>query len=1054
MSRFKRNRSRSSRRIALVLGLALLGALSITSAASASPALKVTLATPDHVTPGNGFVTFVNIQNVGDQPLDGELAVKTTFPVGVAPGNFESFNGPAPLCQTSGQVVDCFIDVTGVESGVQLRYRMDPVVEADASGPLTGGQIEVSGGGASGSLAEPLSWIAAPAGPFAVRSFEVGISPTVTGLQSTRAGSDPMEITTTLTSLSEAKATFGIPNPLAFIIAPTEQFRDVTVHVPPGLIGNPTATLSRCTLAELVRPVVVGGVSGDTPACPPESQVGLAQLNTGDIVGVYNLLPPPGYPAAFGFIYSGTTVTLLAKVRPSDNGIDIVAEKSVNSIPLPRVEVSLWGVPSDPSHDHLRGACLQGGGGYNTTVGDCALNVRNGRAFLRMPTSCPGAPLPWSVEMDTYQHVGEFVHSSTTTPAMEGCEEVPFDPAISLSPSEPAAHSPSGLEVDLTIPQNSDPEGLAESDLKSATVTLPEGFTINPPSADGLGACADGQLRLGLYGPAQCPEASKLGTVEVITPLLDHPIGGTVFLRSQASSDPKSGDLYRLAIELRSDADGIAIKLPGSLVANEQTGQLTASFRDLPQLPFEAMHLQFKTGPRAPLTTPNTCGAHTTHAELIGWNGAVRKLDSSFTLDKNCEALPFAPGFQAGVSDARAGAFSPFSLRITRQDGEPDIARINTTLPEGELAKLAGVEVCEGAALTTGDCPASSRVGRLTVGVGTGPNPLYLPQPGKAPTAFYLAGPYKGAPYSLLLNVPAQAGPFDLGTLTVRAQLRIDPETTQASAISDPLPQIVGGIPISDRDVRIHIDRPGFTLNPTDCEPKAVTGTIVSRQGQDANVSDRFQVNDCRLLGFKPKLSLRLKGGTQRSDHPALRATLRMPAKGANIARVSVALPHSEFLAQNHIRTICTRVQFTAGEGGGAGCPKGSVYGRATAYSPLLDRPLSGPVYLRSSNNPLPDLVAALDGQIHVDLVGRIDTDSKGGIRTTFDTVPDAPVSKFVLRMQGGKKGLLENSTDLCRRTKRATAKFDGQNGKFHDFHPVVKAKCGKGKRGAGRGGR
>jgi hypothetical protein len=280
--------------------------------------------------------------------------------------------------------------------------------------------------------------------------------------------------------------------------------------------------------------------------------------------------------------------------------------------------------------------------------------------------------------------------------------------------------------------------------------------------------------------------------------------------------------------------------------------------------------------------------------------------------------------------------------------------------------------------------------------------------------------------------------------VVVRTALYVDPETTRIHAVSDPIPQILQGIPLDIRSLALVMDRPGFTLNPTSCNPFAVTGVATSPTGSTANLSSPFQVGGCAALGFKPKLAIQLKGGTKRSDNPALKAVLKLPAGGANVARASVALPHSEFLDQSHIRTVCTRVQFAAAGGNGAGCPAGSVYGRARAITPLLDAPLEGPVFLRSNpEHELPDLAAALHGRIEVVLVGRIDSHN-GGIRTTFEGVPDAPVSKFVLEMQGGKKGLLENSVNLCRSTNKATAAFDGQNGKTGDSRPVVKAKCKK----------
>jgi hypothetical protein len=835
---------------------------------------------------------------------------------------------------------------------------------------------------------------------------------------------------------SEAQSNFGVE--FLTIVAVPENFRDVLVHVPPGLVGYPTATSQRCT-ADLLSQQ--SPLNQRVPPCPRDSQIGLALVNGKDTVPVFNLVPPHGAPAMFGFFYEGLIVNLRPRLRPSDNGIDVVTEKAPSAEPIPKFEVALWGVPADSSHDRLRAECTESLYGANLSGSLCP-SIAPRVPFLRLPTSCSG-PLPWSLDINSYQHPETFRHRATTSPAPAGCDLVPFDPDLAIAPSSSAAHSPTGLDVGLTIPQDNGPNAISQADLRRVDLALPAGVSINPAAAGGLEACSDAQLGLGLEGPATCPEAAKLGTLELDTPLLEDSLDGAVYLRTQNSQDPRSGEMYRLAIVLHSAERGVDVKLPGSLVVDEATGQLTTAFRDLPQLPFESMQLHLKTGPRAPLTTPQACGTYASQATLTGWNGKTVSLEPSFAVNQGCDAPGFKPGFEAGVANPTAGGYSPFALRVTRDTGMPNISRIEATLPEGELAKLAGVPVCSDAQAAAVGCPASSRIGSVVAGVGEGASPLYLPQPGKAPTAVYLAGPYKGAPYSVLAAVPAQSGPFDLGTVTVRSALRVDPETTQASVLSDPLPQIFGGIPVSYRDVRVVVDRPDFTLNPTSCEPKSVTATIGSSSGGSANVSDRFQVSDCAALAFKPKLALVLKGGTARGRHPALRATLTMPKGGANIARASVALPHSEFLAQNHIRTICTRVQFAAGAGNGAGCPKGSVYGKATAKSPLLDRPLSGPVYLRSSSNPLPDLVVALHGQIDVNLVGRIDS-KDGGIRTTFANVPDAPVTKFVLSMQGGKKGLLENSTDICAATNRATAKFDGQNGKIGDSAPVLKAKCGK----------
>lgn len=1035
----------SSRRLTLI-GLLLILVLAIVggnpASASADRTLRVTTQTPDYVTAGKGVLFYVNILNTGSEPLEGDLSIRYVFPEGIVPAIPQELNPitpPQPQCNIVAQVVECTHDVNGVAPGETRRLKTIATADPTAAGLLSPGEIMVSGGGSPGAFVEPISITAGSRPPFAIEDFDVDVADGTT-YPSRQAGSVPDAVTTAAELPTEAQSNYGVS---AFATnAPLENFRDVIVHVPPGLIGNPTATPRRCTGAELANVVTYTTI----PSCPLESQIGLVQVVGTDIVPLYNVEPPAGSPAAFGFSYQSVVVTLLPRVRPSDHGFDIVTRRTASSVPLPKFEVSFWGVPADPSHDPLRGVCLQGGYGYDPLGYPCPMSAPR-VPFLRTPTSCPGTKLPWSIEMDSYQAPGTFVSRSAETEAMEGCERLPFDPRISLAPSERSAGAPSGLDVNLTMPQDTGPDGLAQADLRAATVTMPQGVVINPASADGLAACSDAQLRLGEEGPSECPDAAKLGTVEVDTPLLDHPLGGSVFLRSQASSDPRSGDLYRLAIELRNDRDGLAIKLPGSLRADPDTGRLTASFADLPQLPFEAMRLHFKTGPRAPLTTPQTCGDYVAQAVFTGWNGAVVPFDAGLSIDRNCTAPGFAPGFQAGVANATAGAFSPFTLRVTRDPGQPNLSRIDATLPEGELAKLSGVPLCPDIAAGAGTCPAGSRIGRTVVGVGEGGSPLYVPQPGKSPTAVYLAGPYKGAPYSVVAAVPAQAGPFDLGTIAVRSALHVDPVTTEVTVKSDVLPQIVGGIPIGYRDVRVEIDRPGFTLNPTDCEPMAVTGTISSAAGGSARVSDRFQLTDCGHLGFKPKLTIGLRGQTRRAGHPALTAVLKMPQDGANIARTSVALPHSEFLAQSHIQTSCTRVQYAAQGGGGAGCPKGSVYGRARAFSPLLDRPLEGRVYLRSNggDRELPDLVASLDGQIHVDLVGFIDVDKRTeGLRTTFANVPDAPVSKFVLKMPGGKKSLLENSTNICRGKHRAVVKFNAQNGRVREFRPLLKAKCGK----------
>lgn len=587
--------------------------------------------------------------------------------------------------------------------------------------------------------------------------------------------------------------------------------------------------------------------------------------------------------------------------------------------------------------------------------------------------------------------------------------------------------------------------------MKDVSVKLPAGMAISASAAEGLGACTDAQIALKSLAPATCPDSAKIGTVEVTTPLLDDPLHGSVFLGSPLEQSPQAaaqGRMYRLFLEI--EGSGVRIKLPGSVVPDPTTGQLTATFRDNPRLPFEALNVQLRGGPRAPLTTPRSCGTYTTVSELTSWARPEEPVTarSTFTIDEGCAgAGQFTPSLEAGTTSPVAGGFSPFTLRVTSPQGQQNLSRIQTTLPEGVLAKLKGVAVCGDAEAATGNCPAASQVGTTTVGAGDG-SPLYIPQPGRPATAVYLAGAYQGAPYSLVVKVPAQAGPFDLGTVSVRNALFVDPATTQVTAKSDPLPQILDGVPVTYRDVRVELTRSDFTLNPTSCEPMKVTSLLTSSAGATAAPSDRFQVGECASLGFKPSVELAVKGNTKRIGDPALTATIDYPKGGsyANIAKTTVLLPKTEFIDNRHINGPCTRVQFAAGA-----CPKSSILGTATAYSPLLGQPLTGPVYFRSNGGEreLPDMVVDLNGQIHVTLVGFIDSVGKKGsekrrTRTRFLSVPDAPVSKFVLNLYGGKRGLIQNSVDLCRHPGQATVQMEAQNGSSRNFDTPFAAQCGK----------
>jgi hypothetical protein len=856
-----------------------------------------------------------------------------------------------------------------------------------------------------------------------------------------QAGSHPFEASTTI-EFNETTSN-GLP-------VPDGSLKDIETQLPAGLVGNPKAT-PRCSLSafqEGSNPLELG-------TCPDSSAVGTSVLQTplGPFnAPVYNLVPAPGQPARFGFHILSASIILNASVRTGeDYGLTIRIPNASQGLSVLGTTLHLWGVPANPIHDAERGKCMTLAGPSGAQCPSDADEL----PFLTNPTSCTG-PVSTKLAVNSWQEPSRFSNASFLShkPGGEpvgasGCADLPFEPSLEVAVRPGSAASPSALDVTVHLPQHEGVNELATAHLRKAVVRLPQGVTVNTAAANGLASCSVAQIGIKSASPVSCSNAAKIGTAEVISPLLDDPLRGGVYLAKQ--SENPFGSL--LAVYVVAEADGVLLKLAGKIDTDPATGQVTATFDDDPQLPFSDLKVSFFGGDGAALAAPSACGTYSASGVFTPWSGTAPVSDGdSFTIVKGpnggpCPTGGFAPRLSAGTTKPTAGSYSPFALSLSREDGTQALTGLDLKLPRGLLAKLAGIPYCPDATLATlpsaagsgaaqlasPSCPAASRVGAVAVAAGTGPAPVFV-NTGRA----YLAGPYKGAPLSLAFVVPALAGPFDLGNVAVRAALRVNPETAQVEAVSDPIPTILSGIPLNLRQIRISIDRDGFTVNPTSCDPSSVSGTATGAGGGAAAVGDRFQVGSCASLALAPKLSLSVKGARRRGGFPRLRAVLSAKPGQANLRRVSVALPHSEFLAQSHIRTVCTRVQFAA-----HACPAGSVYGFARAFSPLLDEPLSGPVYLRSSSHKLPDLVAALHGQIDIDLVGRIDS-VKGGLRDTFEAIPDAPVTRFELAMKGGKKSLLENSRDLCTAgSGRVTVEIDGQNGKTADQRPTLAAGCG-----------
>ncbi len=872
------------------------------------------------------------------------------------------------------------------------------------------------------------------------------------------------------------------------IVLKTENFelpaltRNVSVELPQGLLANPTAT-PRCSASQFVGTNVED--KSNATGCPQNSQVGVTHIifsneheGTADFIEpVFNLVPRKGEPARLGFIALQYPILIDTELRP-DYGVTAMVKGADTLATLYTTETTLWGVPADESHDSERMTPFESAhnrGGVETPSGTRQSGLTP-TPFMLNPTRC-NEPLPIRATADSYQLPEIISEGVGLLPAATGCSLLDFKPELSIAPSTKSASSGSGLNVKLTLPTNGldTPHLLAEAQPKRAEVTLPEGLTINPSQADGLGACSEADFKREAAGspPGQgCPESSKIGTAVASSPLLEEEAEGALYVATPHANP--FGSLVALYLVLRVPERGVIVKLAGRVEPDAKTGQLVSIFGEapyeLPQIPVSSFELRFREGARAPLVTPRSCGTYGGTATFTSWAGQTSVTHPSFevTSGPNGGSCPnggppaFHPHFSGGMLNNNAASYSPLAMRLTREDGDQELTRFSSKLPPGLVAKLSGTSECpglaiEGARVRTGleelaspSCPGSSKIGSLLSGAGVGGSLTYVRG------SLYLSGAYRGAPLSVAAIVPAVAGPFDLGTVVIREPLRVNPETTEVEVdgSADPIPHILEGIPLHVRDVRVDVDRPSFTINPTNCDVFALRATLwgsgddVFGLADDLPVSlrDRFQAANCSRLPFKPKLTLKMSGGTRRGGHPSLRAVLKTLKHGANIREASVALPHSEFLDQSHIRTICTRVQFAA-----SSCPAAAIYGHAIAKTPLLDKPLRGPVYLRSSNHKLPDLVADLRGQINVVLDGRIDS-VKGGIRTTFDSVPDAPVTSFVLTMLGGKKGLLENSTNICRTQHRASAHFGGQNDRVSDFAPVLQTRCGKEKRSK-RGG-
>ncbi len=815
----------------------------------------------------------------------------------------------------------------------------------------------------------------------------------------------------------------------------------IVVDTPEGLSVNPEA-LPQCPLSEIETPpftckpeTIIGvnylTVAAQTPPCAAPFAGNCIQVRAA--VPVYNVEPFPGVPSMVGFPTEAGPTFIVGSLSPVDQHVTF----TISNIHAPSVT-------SPP----IIGSRL-------VFFGNKGLGGKGG-PYLTMPSNCAGGQVS-DLHVESQGEPIEstkFAEASYTTPTgASGCANVPFNPEIAVTADGAKfVDSPEPTTVDVGIPY--DPSALiANSYLKVAKVTLPEGMGINPSASNGLTSCTDAQFHYHTNLAVECPAASKIGTVEVQTPSLPaNSLFGDVYVGAPLKNGPgafESGEQFRIFIHAFSTRYGVNVRLEGKVFPNATTGQLTAIVPENPQATFRNFRLHFFGGDKGILTSPPTCGTNTTTTEFTPWsenpgnnkptaNTALTSVPGGGACPTTLGARKFVPGYTAKSDSTEAGKYSPFRVVISRADGQQELKVVNVTLPKGLVGRLAGIPYCgdaqiAAAAASSGlaqlakpSCSDESVLGPVTTLSGTGGAPLSLS--GKA----YLAGPYKGAPLSMAIITPAVSGPFDLGTVVVRVALNVDPMTAQINAVSDPIPNVFGGVKLDIRSIDVNVNRHNFMINPTNCAAGAVAGTINGGGSNPANaaawssyaVSVPWQATGCNKLSFKPSFNARISGGTTRAKNPKIRVVVKARKGDANIARTALNLPHSLFLDQGHIKTICTRVQLAAKE-----CPQNSIYGHAEASSPLLKQKLKGPVYLVSSKHKLPDLLADLNGQINIQLDGVISS-QHGGLKTVFNNTPDVPLKSFILEMKGGKKSLLQNSTNLCKGPQLAILNMKGQNGK------------------------
>jgi hypothetical protein len=1005
----------------------------------------------------------IELENLGSES-GGQITVVDHLPPGVStertPEEEQLYHHSAWSCSEGEDqtVVTCTSNVPVAPIGDALNISdpeqamsavtpiLIPVTVAGGTPAETGtNTVTVSGGralnSASSSNTNPIN--SGPDSAFGLSYLNfrtIGVS----GESVSQAGGHPWAVTTDFEFNQEIAP--GVTNAVSHEeyrnVSSSEEVKTGVFEVPLGLLGNPMAT-PRCTQQQFTEAPSGGSYGDNSNGCPADTRVGVVYVEKPGLVGPYqmfNLASNSGHAAEFGFSFLGIGIILYGDAVHSDRGGYVV--RFVSSVP----QVFL-------------------GGASLTFFGNPAAAFETGeketRPFLANPVDCAASEAARTFEMhfDTWNAPGvgdpftadfsdpNWVPASVVMAPVEGCEASRFDPSLSFQPASGSeggstqADEPSGYDVNLKVPQTETFSELQTPELKTATVTLPQGLSVSPSAATGLLACSDAQIALESDEPGSCPPASQIGTVQITSPLLERPLDGFVFLGEPdcspcSAADAEAGHIFRLFLQTHSEEVGTTIKLEGTVKANPGTGQLTAEFKETPQLPFSDLELNLKSGARAPLANPQGCGTFTISSALEPWSAPVTPntiSESPFDISWDghggaCPAsMPFAPSFNAGTASGAAGAYSPLTVEFSRQDREQDLSSITVHTPAGILGNLSGVPLCGEAQANAGSCGEASLIGMTSAVVGTGEDPFAI-----TGGRVYLTGPYRGAPFGLSIVVPANAGPFHLGNVIVRASIAISPQTAALTVTSDPLPQIFDGVPIRLRKVVVEVNRPGFTLNATDCATRHVEATITGLEGFTAThgssvtVSSPYNASGCANLAFKPQFSVATSGKTSKADGASLTAKLSYPntvqGTQANVTRVKVDLPKQLPSRLTTLQKACTNAQFNANP---AGCPPASFIGRAVVHTPILPVPLEGPaIFVSHGGEAFPSLTLVLQGDgVTIDLVGTTNISKAGITSTTFKTVPDAPFSTFELTLPEGPYSALAANGSLCALKKTVLGK-------------------------------